>query len=168
MLNFNEVTTHDEIECVVDLAYEIWNAHYLPIIGQAQIDYMLDTFQSKAAINEQISTGYKYFLVQQNQHGLGYFALGPCDDLAHRQISKLYIKQDQQGFGMGTAALSFIDTFCRDLGVKHIWLTVNQHNIRSIRFYEQRGYRNVGRLIQDIGNGFVMDDYKMLKNLLEV
>lgn len=168
MLNFNEVTTHDEIESVVDLAYEIWNAHYLPIIGQKQIDYMLDTFQSKAAINEQIATGYKYFLVQQNQHSAGYFALGPGDDLANRQISKLYIKLDQQGFGVGTATISFIEAFCRDLGVKNIWLTVNQHNIRSIRFYEQRGYRNVGRLMQDIGNGFVMEDYKMLKNLSEV
>ncbi|OQK15614.1 hypothetical protein AU255_15435 [Methyloprofundus sedimenti] len=168
MLNFNEVTTHDEIERVVDLAYEIWNAHYLPIIGQKQIDYMLDTFQSKAAINEQIATGYKYFLVQHNQHSAGYFALGPGGDLANRQISKLYIKLDQQGLGVGTATISFIEAFCRDLGVKNIWLTVNQHNIRSIRFYEQRGYRNVGCLIQDIGNGFVMEDYKMLKNLSEV
>jgi hypothetical protein len=27
------------------------------------------------------------------------------------------------------------------------------------------GFRNVGSLVQDIGNGFVMDDYKMEKTV---
>jgi len=39
------------IEC---LAYEIWNEYFTPIIGKAQVDYMLEKFQSKKVITEQI------------------------------------------------------------------------------------------------------------------
>jgi hypothetical protein len=31
--------------------------------------------------------------------------------------------------------------------------------------YEKIGFKNVGSLVQDIGSGFVMDDYKMEKTV---
>lgn len=40
-------------------------------------------------------------------------------------------------------------------------LTVNKNNVKAIRAYEKTGFKNIGSLVQDIGNGFVMDDYKM-------
>jgi diamine N-acetyltransferase len=44
-------------------------------------------------------------------------------------------------------------------------LTVNKNNTGAISVYEKIGFRNVGSLVQDIGSGFVMDDYAMEKTL---
>ena len=42
-------------------------------------------------------------------------------------------------------------------------LTVNRHNAGSIAFYERMGFAVAGALVQEIGEGFVMDDYRMVK-----
>jgi ribosomal protein S18 acetylase RimI-like enzyme len=44
-------------------------------------------------------------------------------------------------------------------------LTVNKNNVNAIKAYEKMGFRNVGSLVQDIGDGFVMDDYAMEKTV---
>jgi ribosomal protein S18 acetylase RimI-like enzyme len=44
-----------------------------------------------------------------------------------------------------------------------LWLTVNRHNTGSIAFYQHLGFKVSGTVVQDIGSGFVMDDYKMVK-----
>ena len=57
------VTGYDQVETIEGLADEIWNEHFTRIIGKAQVDYMLDKFQSKEAITEQINNGFLYFLI---------------------------------------------------------------------------------------------------------
>jgi RimJ/RimL family protein N-acetyltransferase len=42
---------------------------------------------------------------------------------------------------------------------------VNKNNVNSIKVYEKLGFKKTGPVIQDIGNGFVMDDYKMEKDI---
>ncbi|WP_431021594.1 hypothetical protein, partial [Chromobacterium phragmitis] len=46
-----------------------------------------------------------------------------------------------------------------------LMLTVNRHNAEAIAVYEKRGFRVRGEVAADIGNGFVMDDYVMAKNV---
>jgi len=41
----------------------------------------------------------------------------------------------------------------REQGLRKISLTVNKNNTDSIKAYEKMGFRNVGSLAQDIGNG---------------
>ena len=44
-----------------------------------------------------------------------------------------------------------------------IWLTVNKYNTAAIKAYKKMGFINIAAITQDIGNGFIMDDYKMEK-----
>lgn len=39
------------------VADEIWHDHFVPIIGEAQVDYMLEKFLSPDALVEQINNG---------------------------------------------------------------------------------------------------------------
>jgi len=48
------VTTDNEIQAVATLANEIWHQHFTPIIGIAQVEYMVEKFQSYPAISNQI------------------------------------------------------------------------------------------------------------------
>ena len=47
---FIAVTTPPLITRVAKAAYEIWNEHFPQVISQAQIDYMVERFQSEARI----------------------------------------------------------------------------------------------------------------------
>jgi len=46
-----------------------------------------------------------------------------------------------------------------------MWLTVNKNNSHSIAWYSRMGFTNAGPILQDIGGGFVMDDFRMEKSI---
>jgi len=157
------VKTQAEIQQVASLAHEIWNSHYVPIVGQEQVDYMLEMFQSASAISSQIENGYNYYLVLKNGEHAGYFALVPNARDQSLLLSKIYIRPAYQGQGLGKEVVSFAEQHCRDHGLRTVWLTVNKHNANSIAFYISMGFTKEASIVNNIGKGFVMDDYKMVK-----
>jgi ribosomal protein S18 acetylase RimI-like enzyme len=50
-------------------------------------------------------------------------------------------------------------------GIKMIWLTVNKNNSPSLAWYLRMGFANAGPTIQDIGEGYIMDDFRLEKGL---
>ena len=167
MIKIKTVESHSDIETVANLAREIWTDHYTPIIGSDQVDYMLDKFQSADAIKQQLSGGYEYYLASEDGNALGYIGVIPNIDESSLMLSKIYVRKSARGKGVGQQFLDFCLQLCRDRKLKSIWLTVNKHNSNSINWYERMGFNNVAELVQDIGNGYVMDDYKMVKSLPE-
>ena len=163
MIRFERVEKGKEIEKVACLAREIWTEHYTPIIGQEQVEYMLEKFQSAGVIRDQIENGVLYYLLFYRNRDAGYLALVPDSDKGKAKLSKIYVRSDLRGIGLGRSFLGLACTVCLELGIERLWLTVNKHNQRSISFYEQTGFIRAGTIVQDIGGGFVMDDYKMVK-----
>jgi GNAT superfamily N-acetyltransferase len=150
---------------VARLAREIWEAHFIPLIGRAQVDYMLERFQSVPALTRQVKEGYRYYLVSEEDAPAGYFALAPQTEPASIQLSKIYVLGSRRGRGIGGAVIRRLERLCRRAGIRSLWLTVNRHNRDSISFYEHAGFERAGALVQDIGGGFVMDDFKMVKRI---
>ena len=62
----------------------------MPLIGRAQVDYMVAKFQSAEAMLAQLRAGYEYFLVQDNGAPIGYASIQVQSDGAVF-ISKLYL-----------------------------------------------------------------------------
>jgi ribosomal protein S18 acetylase RimI-like enzyme len=152
-----------QIEDVVRLARETWQEHYVGIVGQDQVDYMLEKFQSERAIAEQISTGYEYFMIVHEDKNAGYVAVIPNTDNATLMISKIYVSKSARANGLGAIALDYVEELCRKRGLGVIWLTVNKNNTDSIAWYLRRGFVNTRSVVMDIGGGFVMDDFRMEK-----
>ena len=76
MLEFKKVVTPEEIKETSELAREIWNQHFICILSQDQIDYMVDKFQSEKAITEQIEQeGYQYYNFVLDGEKIGYFSV---------------------------------------------------------------------------------------------
>lgn len=161
---FIEVLTEEQIEIVESLAAEIWTEHYVPIIGKEQVDYMLDRFQSKESISDQIRSGFLYFLIKEDKQFIGYIGVRQKGDELF--LSKIYIESSERGKGLGKKAIHFIERLAKEKGLRKIVLTVNKNNRVAIKAYEKLGFKNLGSVIQEIGGGFVMDDYKMEKTLL--
>ncbi len=156
------VENPEQIAAVAALAEEIWMRHYVPIIGAAQVRYMLAKFQSPAAIARQIAAeGCEYYLAP----GAGYLALMPDPAKKTMLLSKIYVREERRGEGRGRALVEFAERRCAACGCGELWLTVNRHNAGSIAFYERLGFRKTREVATGIGGGFVMDDWWMAKRV---
>lgn len=158
------VSTAAQVVEVARMAHQVWNEHYVPLIGQAQVDYMVAKFQSPEAMQSQIDSGYEYFQIQQSGLGIGYAAIRHDAPDARVFISKLYVLAAHRKSGAGRQTLGLLERMGRERGAAHLWLTVNKGN-PSVRAYERLGFRIVDAMVVDIGGGYVMDDYKMEKEV---
>ena len=150
------------IEKTANLAKKIWFEHYISIISEGQIEYMVNKFQSKKAIKNQIDTeNYQYFILEYDGENAGYFAMCVKDEAIF--LSKLYIDKAYRCKGLATAAVSFMSRIAKRDSLNKIWLTVNKNNNGSISAYEKLGFKTERTQVADIGEGYVMDDYIMEK-----
>ena len=165
MNTFEKVRDQTSIDTVFTLANEIWNQHFVSIIGQDQVDYMLDKLQSSNAIAKQLNNGYEYYIISNDHKYVGYLGLLSEDNLSRMMISKIYIKSEDRKLGVGGSALKFLKELSKERNIKTIWLTVNKHNKDTIEWYLRKSFVVVEEVKKDIGSGFFMDDYIMeMKN----
>ena len=158
---FKKVKTPREVARVAYLADIIWKEHYIPIIGKPQVDYMLEHFQSAPAIEKQLAGGISYFSIESDGRAQGYLAFEKQGKTLF--LSKIYLLDSYRGKGIGKAAMYFVEEMAHELLCTEIALTVNKYNDRSIHAYTRMGFSKKGGEITDIGGGFVMDDYRMVK-----
>ncbi len=164
MTGIRHATTSEDFSCIARLAVEIWNQHYVAITGQGQVDYMLQKFQSPEAVAAQVAGGWEYYLLldEEGSEG-GYLALVPEADKRSMKLSKIYLRSNLRGRGLGRRALELAEDRCRQLEFSRLWLTVNRHNSDSIAWYLRNGFKNAGPIVTDIGGGYKMDDYLLEK-----
>ena len=150
------------IELVYSLsavADEIWHDHFVPIIGEAQVDYMLEKFLSPDALVEQINNGYQYYLFSYEYTFAGF--AGVHKENGSLFLSKLYVHKDFRGKGIASYMFQQFVEMCKKNSLDKIWLTCNRHNANTLEVYKHWGFETVPEEATDIGNGFVMDDYIM-------
>jgi ribosomal protein S18 acetylase RimI-like enzyme len=156
------VTNAAQVAEVARMAREIWDEYYVPLIGRAQVDYMVARFQTEEAMQAQIDSGYEYFQIHQGDVPIGYSAIRHDAADARIFISKLYVLAAHRKSGAGRQCLALIERLARERGAKQLWLTVNKGNA-SVKAYERLGFTIAEAIVMDIGGGFVMDDYRMEK-----
>jgi diamine N-acetyltransferase len=158
--DIHHVTSDEQIEQVVSLAREIWTEHYTSIIGIEQVNYMLDKFQSNSVIKQQIDEGLHYFLLG-NDIPIGYLALKvESPDLF---VSKIYLLASFRNQGYGKLLMQFTENFGQENNCTQLKLTVNKYNLTTIKAYKKLGFTQKREVVFDIGNGYIMDDYEMVK-----
>ncbi|MFA5658401.1 MAG: GNAT family N-acetyltransferase [Oscillospiraceae bacterium] len=163
-LEFVAVKTEAQIDTLAKIADEIWHEHFSAILSPEQIDYMVDVFQSYSAINEQLKKlGYSYYFLEADSNPIGYIGLKQENNKLF--LSKLYILKEYRGKGYASRAFEFLEEMCREKHLKAIWLTVNRNNETPIKVYEKKGFVTIREQVSDIGNGFVMDDFVMEKEI---
>ena len=72
-IQFHAARQEQDLQLIEKLAAVIWEEHYTPIIGADQVRYMLDKFQSAAAMLGQIGGGYEYFIIREKENSLDRF-----------------------------------------------------------------------------------------------
>ena len=159
-LQIKKAETENQIHEIADLAAVIWEEHFTPIIGEEQVAYMVEKFQSFPALSQQIRDGYEYYQIFDDGEFCGYTGIHPGKD-NRLFLSKLYIKKECRGRHLATQAFGFLKNLCRECGYSAIWLTCNKHNDNSLGVYRHLGFETIDTQEADIGGGFIMDDYIM-------
>ena len=163
MINIKSANTTSDYQQIESLADTIWREHYIPIVGKPQIDYMLDKFQSLRAIQKQVEEGFEYFSLFYDETPVGYISIRQETNALF--LSKIYVLSNYRGKKIGKAAMFFVEEKAKTYQLKNIRLTVNINNTIAIKAYEKLGFKNVGPIVADIGNGFIMDDFQMMKQI---
>ena len=160
MVEIKSISSKTSIIEVSELATSIWSEHYTPIIGAKQVTYMLDKFQSNSVIKQQIDEGLHYFLLG-NDKPMGYLALKlESQDLF---VSKIYLLASFRNQGYGKLLMQFTENFGQENNCTQLKLTVNKYNLTTIKAYKKLGFTQKREVVFDIGNGYIMDDYEMVK-----
>ena len=154
-----KLTQDEQLKANAELASEIWREHFHGIISDAQIEYMLDRFQSFDAMKQQIAAEhYEYYGLFADGVQQGYFAVADKGD-GTLFLSKLYLRKQFRGKGLASVMFEEIKRIGRKKGLGSVWLTVNVQNDSSIAVYRHWGMKIIRDQVADIGSGFVMDDH---------
>lgn len=148
---------------VAKLADEIWHEHYSSILSPEQIDYMVGKFQSAEEIERSCADGAEYYIACADGVPVGYIGL----EFPEKEcfLSKLYLKKKFRGLGIGKKMFELAEKLAEEHEKTSLMLHVNKYNASSIAVYGKRGFEKRCDLVTDIGEGYVMDDYVMVKKL---
>ena len=156
----------DDAERISCLAGRIWRQCYSEIISQSQIDYMLEQrFERNRLESELAGDERRYWLVEKCGETVAYGVLSLLLNAKKVKIEQIYVDASVQRMGIGRALLDVLLAEAMLLGGTCVWLTVNRFNKTAIDFYLRSGFLNAGTKVTSIGNGFVMDDFVMEKEL---
>ena len=143
----------------VVLSRELTKNDKFELIGEKQVAYMVDKFQSYPALTQQIQDGYEYYQFFDDGEFCGYCGIHP--EGGKLFLSKLYIRKEFRGRHLATKVFEFLKVLCKERGYSAIWLTCNKHNDGSLAVYRHLGFETTDTQEADIGGGFIMDDYIM-------
>jgi len=150
---------------LIEMARRIWHAHYPGIISVEQIDYMLERGYNRDVILHEIDEqGITWLTISDATVIIGFASVGPHGDDTYK-LHKLYLLPEYHGRGIGAMALDRVEQLAWEAGKHTLVLNVNKHNPKAIRSYERAGWHIAEEVVNDIGNGYVMDDFIMTKQL---
>lgn len=156
-----EATVAD-IPAIKKIAYSTWPAAYTHIVGEKQVEYMLQLFYSKEALQKQITEGHKFTLAKNNEESVGFASYNLIIQPDIYKLQKLYALPSQQGKGLGKKLLDYIFNELKKQNAKSLRLNVNRNN-NAVEFYKHLGFTIIYEENIPIGNDFFMNDYVMEK-----
>lgn len=148
---------------VASLAFRIWPQAYAHILSEAQIEYMLHKMYNPQALLQQFNTGHTFLFISDGDINLG-FASFELRAQASAHLHKLYVLQSQHRKGLGKKLLQVVERHAAKQGARCITLNVNRYN-SAVAFYRKCGYEIVESVDISIGNGYLMEDYVMKKQI---
>lgn len=142
-----------------EFASDVFIDYYNGLIGNKQATYMANLFLSSKAIQDLIDKGAIFKLAMNNNEPIGFIEYVLEENKVF--LSKLYVRKDLRHTGIGKMMLEDCIRFAKQNNRNTIYLTVNKGNTPSIDIYNHIGFKQIDSMVNDIGNGYVMDDYIM-------
>ena len=156
--------TPPDVPAISALAREIWQATYPGIITQEQIDFMLEQRYGHERLYDDLEDLHKWLdqaFYDGRRIGFAFSEIYKGEF----KLDKLYIHPDVQRQGVGGQLIAHVATRAKREGYPCVILQVNKRNVNAINSYKKYGFVVRDATVDDIGRGYVMDDYVMEKKL---
>lgn len=154
-----------DLQNVRALAEGIWRVSYAGLLSPGQIEYMLDRMYSPERLLQDWGSGVVFEWPVVEGVPVGYMATQADPTSAVLHLHKLYVLPDFQGKGLGGRLLEHSFQAASQAGCRRVRLHVNKGNHRAIACYRRHGFVQEASVVNDIGGGYVMDDYVMVRGL---
>lgn len=141
----------------------IWFEHYPNIISWSQIHYMLERGYASRVIAAELARGVEWRLALDGGRSFGFASWERFGDVV--KLHKLYVERAARGRGAGRQLVEVAMRDARRSGAREIVLAVNKRNYVSIRTYLSLSFSFQHAVRDEIGHGFVMDDYVMVRRV---
>lgn len=151
-----------DIPIIQDLAKQVWDKAYTPILSSIQIKYMLDYSYNSDTLRNQIESGIGYFFIVLEGQIVGFTGIDGRSSIG--KLDKLYLRPDIQKSGIGRESIRLIEQYFKEMGCKSMYLHVNRYNA-AVLFYLRCGFQIERVYDFSFGSGFWMNDYIMVKEL---
>ncbi len=159
--------TEKDIPLIQDLAKRSWENAYAEILSREQMKYMLENMYSETEISLHLKNpNYHYYLVFDEVLNLfdGFLGYENHYENQTTKLHRIYLVPESKGKGLGKKTLEFLNEKVKESGDSRIILNVNKYNSAK-NFYKSQGFEIYKETVIDVGNGFVMDDFLMEKNV---
>jgi ribosomal protein S18 acetylase RimI-like enzyme len=151
------------IDALREFAESIWTIAYRDIISGAQIRYMLDRLYHPDLLRDQVALGHPLFGAYSGEDLVGYAHV--FFEGHQSRLDKLYVAPLYQGIGVGRKLVDEAVRFAIGSDCSLMTLRVNRNNLNAVAAYEHFGFGILATHKKDIGGGYIMDDYLMMKDL---
>jgi len=156
--------TPPDVPAISALAREIWQATYPGIITQEQIDFMLEQRYGHERLYDDLEDLHKWLdqaFFEGRRIGFAFSEVYKGEF----KLDKPYIHPDVQRQGVGGQLIAHVAARAKREGYPCVVLQVNKRNVNAINSYKKYGFEVRELTVDDIGQGYVMDDYVMEKKL---
>ena len=154
----------EEADALVALAGLVWRHDYPGIITLEQIEYMLGQRYKPGLVKQLLARGDLWLVARAGNELVGFAHGHPLVD-ADYKLDKLYVHPDWQRHGIGSRLIAEVMRHANNHEATRLLLRVNRQNRNAIQAYLKNGFQVATLIVEDIGNGFIMDDYVMIKEI---
>jgi diamine N-acetyltransferase len=155
----------NDFELIRAIAYASWPVAYSEILSEEQLNWMLEKFYSNDRLQQNLDSNHQFFLAFENEIPVGFVGIEHHFEAEKTtRLHKLYLLPKCQGKGFGKNLIDFVSKIALEHQNYCISLNVNKYN-KAVDFYKNQGFEIVCDQVIEIGNGFVMDDFRMIKKL---
>ncbi len=162
--------TSADIPHIQSIAHTTWPVTFADILSAGQIAYMLEMMYSKTSLTAQIEQKNHVFHLATDEgtpigyisHELNYLPSGHSNQT---KIHKIYLLPSAQRRGAGGELIKTVRALAVANKQTALHLNVNKYN-QALGFYQHLGFVVVGYEDIDIGDGFLMEDAKLVLSLV--
>jgi ribosomal protein S18 acetylase RimI-like enzyme len=162
-----KAATSADWQIIQTIAYRTWPHTFGAVMPKEQIDYMLELIYNEQSLKDQMMMKKHQFLLALNNDNPVGFTSYELDykAKAHLMIHKIYLLPESQGLGIGTKIFDYLTGVAKAHNQERLRLKVFHKNEKASAFYMKYGFTHVGLESTDIGNGYIILDHVMERQI---
>jgi diamine N-acetyltransferase len=162
-----KTATSEDWSIIRDIAYATWPRTFGELMSREQLEYMLSLIYSEESLKHQMDHLNHHFILSLHNNIPVGFASYEFNYKSEAQfmIHKVYLLPQSQGLGIGKKIFTYLTELAKSSNQKRLRLKLFYKNDKARTFYQHHGFTIAGTETTDIGNGYIILDDVMIKEI---